>query len=69
MAYRVERFFFAGGNEVSALKFEQIAVEQNWHVLRGNPFWQLSSGNDEGRAVRYLMKLYRSGRTRVTSRV
>jgi mannosyl-3-phosphoglycerate phosphatase family protein len=54
-----ERFFFAGNAGSSARSFEKIAQERNWQARRGEPFWELSSGNDEGKAVRYLMRLYR----------
>ena len=54
-----ERFFFAGNAGPSARSFEKIAGQHNWQARRGEPFWELSSGNDEGKAVRYLMRLYR----------
>jgi len=54
-----ERFFFAGNAGPSASSFEKIARERNWQTRRGEPFWELSSGNDEGKAVSYLMRLYR----------
>ena len=63
-----ERFFFAGNADLSSQTFEKIAREQNWQIRRVEPFWELSSGNDEGKAVRYLMKLYRQSlRSRIRS--
>jgi mannosyl-3-phosphoglycerate phosphatase len=54
-----ERFFFAGNADLAVQSFEKIAKEQNWQIRRCEPFWELWSGNDEGKAVRYLMRLYR----------
>lgn len=54
-----ERFFFAGNAGLAAAAFERIAAEQHWRVRRTAPFYELCSGNDEGMAVRYLMRLYR----------
>jgi mannosyl-3-phosphoglycerate phosphatase family protein len=63
-----ERFFFAGNADLASQSFEKIAKEQNWQIRRTEPFWELSSGNDEGKAVRYLMKLYRQSlRSRIRS--
>jgi mannosyl-3-phosphoglycerate phosphatase family protein len=54
-----ERFFFAGGTEKVIGKFEREARAGGWDAVRGEPFWELRSGNDEGRALRHLMKLLR----------
>jgi mannosyl-3-phosphoglycerate phosphatase len=54
-----ERFFFAGDTNLAAQSFEKIAREHKWQTRRSEPFWELFSGNDEGKAVRYLMRLYR----------
>ena len=54
-----ERFFFAGNAGLAASAFEGIAEEQHWRIRRAEPFYELCSGNDEGIAVRYLMRLYR----------
>jgi mannosyl-3-phosphoglycerate phosphatase len=63
-----ERFFFAGNTDLTASSFERIAGEHNWRIRRGQPFWELYSGNDEGKAVRYLMRLYREAlRSRIRS--
>lgn len=63
-----ERFFFAGNAELAAPSFETIAREHGWQIRRCEPFWELCSGNDEGKAVRYLMRLYRDAlRSRVRS--
>jgi predicted mannosyl-3-phosphoglycerate phosphatase (HAD superfamily) len=63
-----ERFFFAGNADLASQSFEKIAREQNWQIRRAEPFWELCSGNDEGKAVRYLMKLYRQAlRSRIRS--
>lgn len=63
-----ERFFFAGNADSAAPSFERAAGEHNWHIRRFEPFWELYSGNDEGEAVRYLMRLYRKAlRSRVRS--
>jgi mannosyl-3-phosphoglycerate phosphatase len=63
-----ERFFFAGNSGSSAPAFEKRAVQQGWQVRRCEPFWELFSGNDEGKAVRYLMRLYQEAlRARIRS--
>jgi mannosyl-3-phosphoglycerate phosphatase len=63
-----ERFFFAGNADLAAPSFERIAAEQNWQIRRSEPFWELYSGNDEGKVVRYLMRLYRESlRSRIRS--
>lgn len=63
-----ERFFFAGNADLAASSFERIAKEQNWQIRQPEPFGELYSGNDEGKAVRYLMRLYRESlRSRVRS--
>ena len=62
-----ERFFFAGDTATSIRRFVQIATDRKWTAVPGKPFWELYSGNDEGLALRYLMRLYRAGRTRLTS--
>jgi mannosyl-3-phosphoglycerate phosphatase family protein len=54
-----ERFFFAGGSEAVLAKFERQAREHGWDAIPGDPFWELRSGNDEGRALRHLMRLLR----------
>jgi mannosyl-3-phosphoglycerate phosphatase len=54
-----ERFFLAGNADLTASYFERVAEERNWQIRRCEPFWELRSGNDEGKAVRYLMRLYR----------
>jgi mannosyl-3-phosphoglycerate phosphatase family protein len=54
-----ERFFFAGGSEKIIGKFEREASKGGWNAVRGEPFWELRSGNDEGRALKHLMKLLR----------
>jgi mannosyl-3-phosphoglycerate phosphatase family protein len=63
-----ERFFFAGNAAVAAPTFETISAELNWKIRGSAPFWELCSGNDEGKALRYLMRLYRESlRSRVRS--
>jgi mannosyl-3-phosphoglycerate phosphatase len=63
-----ECFFFAGNADLAALSFEKIATQQSWQVRHGAPFWELYSGNGEGKAVRYLMRLYREAlRSRLRS--
>jgi mannosyl-3-phosphoglycerate phosphatase len=54
-----ERFFFAGDTDAVEDKFEQSAREHKWDAIRGEPFWELRSGNDEGRALRHYMRLVR----------
>jgi mannosyl-3-phosphoglycerate phosphatase len=54
-----ERFFFAGGTEKIINKFEGEARTLGWDAIPGEPFWELRSGNDEGRALRHLMRLLR----------
>ena len=34
-------------------------TQLGWDAIRGEPFWELRSGNDEGRALRHLMRLLR----------
>jgi mannosyl-3-phosphoglycerate phosphatase len=63
-----DRFFFAGNTDFAAPSFEKIATEQNWQIRHCKPFWELYSGNDEGKAVRYVMRLYREAlRSRLRS--
>jgi mannosyl-3-phosphoglycerate phosphatase len=53
-------FFFAGNSDQVASAFQQAANRHGWQVRRAqNAFWELFSGNDDGKALRYLMKLYR----------
>jgi mannosyl-3-phosphoglycerate phosphatase len=63
-----ERFFFAGEVPAAATRFAEAARQRGWNAIPGEPFWELRSGNDQGRAVRYLMQLYRkSMRSRLSS--
>ncbi len=63
-----ERFFFAGEVAATAKRFAVAAKQRGWDAVPGEPFWELRSGNDQGRAVRYLMQLYRkSMRSRLSS--
>lgn len=63
-----ERFYFAGNSDLAAPAFEKAASGANWSVRRFEPWWELFSGNDEGKAVRRLMQLYRQAlRSRVKS--
>lgn len=63
-----ERFFFAGNTDLASSSFEKIALARGWQIQRSGPFWELCSGNDEGKAVRYLMRLYREAlRSRIRS--
>ena len=63
-----ERFFFTGNADVTAPTFEQLARQQNWGIRRSGAFWELFSGSDEGKAVRYLMRLFREAlRSRLRS--
>lgn len=63
-----ERFFFAGNADVASSSFERLALARGWQIQRSAPFWELCSGNDEGKAVRYLMRLYREAlRSRMRS--
>ena len=57
-----ERFFFAGDAGTVEAKFESAAREHRWNAIRGNPFWELRSGNDEARALRHFMRLVRESR-------
>ena len=55
-----ERFFFAGTAEAAARSFERIAGERKWQLRHSEePFWEIYSGNDPGKAVHRLMRLYR----------
>ena len=62
-----ERFFFAGETEEAVRRFTAAARADHWETRPDRPFWELFSGNDEGRAVRHLMRLYRQPRTRLSS--
>ncbi len=62
-----ERFFFAGETEAIVTRFTAAARTEGWETRPDPPFWELFSGNDEGRAVRHLMGLYRQPRTRLSS--
>lgn len=63
-----ERFFFAGDTQEVIARFEQAAHAKSWDVVRGEPFSELRCGNDEGKALRHLMKLLRdSMHTRLRS--
>lgn len=63
-----ERFYFAGNADLAAPAFEKAASGADWTVRRCGPWWELYSGNDEGKAVRRLMQLYRQAlRSRVKS--
>lgn len=63
-----ERFFFAGNAAAGAPSFERIAGERNWKIRGSEPFRELYSGNDEGKALRYLTRLYREAlRSRIRS--
>lgn len=54
-----ERFFFAGDADSVEKAFEREAKKRGWDTIRGNPFWELRSGNDEGKALRHLIRLLR----------
>jgi mannosyl-3-phosphoglycerate phosphatase len=61
-----EPFFFAGANERAERAFAEQASRRGLQLVRGGRFWHLFSGSDKGRAVRELMRLYRTAwRTRV----
>jgi mannosyl-3-phosphoglycerate phosphatase family protein len=65
-----ERFFFAGESEGAARRFRECAARRGWEAIPGDPFWELRSGGDNhvARAVRYLMRLYRTAqRSRLIS--
>jgi len=55
-----ERFFFAGDADAVTADFERKARASKWDIIRDDPFWELRSGNDEARALRHLMGLYRA---------
>lgn len=61
-----EPFFFAGATEKAQQIFAEQAQKRGLQLVQGGRFWHLSSGSDKGRAVRELMRLYRSAwRSRV----
>lgn len=63
-----EPFFFAGASEGVINKFVQAARHRGMEVTQAGRFWHLSAGHAEGRAVTYLVKLYRSAvRSRLRS--
>ena len=56
-----EIFFFAGEAEKAPRRFSEIAQEQGWEAIPGDPFWELRAPlvrNGES-AARYLMGIYR----------
>lgn len=55
-----ERFFFAGEAEAASQRFQEVARKRGWLVTPGEPFWELSSVDGPGPAVRHLMGLYRT---------
>ncbi len=58
-----ERFFFAGDADAAAARFVDVAGKNGWQAnpgAAGQPFWELSSSNGPGRAIRHLMRLYRT---------
>jgi mannosyl-3-phosphoglycerate phosphatase len=57
-----EPFFFAGTTPEAEQKFLALARERKLEVTRGSRFWHLHGGSDKGRAVRELLKHYRTGR-------
>lgn len=61
-------FFFAGASESVINKFVRAARHRRMEVTRAGRFWHLSAGHEEGRAVRYLAKLYHTAmRSRLRS--
>lgn len=60
-----EPFFFAGATERAERAFAEQARSRGLQLSQGGRFWHLSSGSDKGRAVRELVRLYRTAwRTR-----
>jgi mannosyl-3-phosphoglycerate phosphatase len=62
-----ERFFFAGDVSSSQERFIEIAKSKGWQASPfspGQPFWELSSSNGPGRAIKHLMELYRTSQRR-----
>jgi mannosyl-3-phosphoglycerate phosphatase len=57
-----EPFFFAGAGEEDIHKFGQAARRRRFEFAQGGRFWHLAAGSDKGRAVRHLVKLYRTAR-------
>ena len=57
-----EPFFFAGAGEEDIHKFGQAARRRRFEFVQGGRFWHLAAGSDKGRAVRHLVKLYRTAR-------
>ena len=57
-----EPFFFAGAGEDDIHKFGQAARRRRFEFVQGGRFWHLAAGSDKGRAVRHLVKLYRTAR-------
>ena len=63
-----ERFFFAGDVEKAASRFIKAARERHWETVVLDPFWELRWDHDQGQAVHYLMRLYRTSmRSRLSS--
>ena len=59
-AARIQRALLLRGRLGGVLaRFEREARERGWDAVRGEPFWELRSGNDEARALRHLMRLLR----------
>jgi mannosyl-3-phosphoglycerate phosphatase len=55
-----EPFFLAGATPKKEDAFVRLACERKLEVVRGTRFWHLHAGSDKGRAVRELMKHYRT---------
>ncbi len=63
-----EPFFFAGASDAAIRAFQHEAARRKITLTFGGRFWHLALGTDKGRAVRELIKLYRTGlRTRLTT--
>jgi len=63
-----ERFYFVGNADFAAAAFEKAATKDGWILRRSGPWWELYSGNDERKAVRRLVQLFRKAlRSRIKS--
>ena len=46
-------------DKTEKVQFEQVLSEEGLHVIHGSRYFDVTAGNDKGKAVRILMDLYR----------
>ena len=62
-----EPFWFDDGDELRSRKALEMLTSGNLAVTRGGRFYHVMGGCDKGRAIRELLRLYRSGGDEVAS--